>query len=60
VWDAVTGQEKFCLKGHTYWVTSVAFSPDGKRNASGGSELDPKTKKLKGEVKVWEADAGEK
>ena len=38
VWDAATGQETLTLKGHTSLVTSVvtsvAFSPDGKRLAS--------------------------
>ena len=29
VWDAQTGQEALSLKGHTNWVSSVAFSPDG-------------------------------
>ena len=30
-----TGQEKASLTGHTDWVTSVAFSPDGQTLASG-------------------------
>ena len=35
VWDAASGQEVLTLKGHTDAVTSVAFSPDGKRIVSG-------------------------
>ena len=35
VWDAATGLEALSLKGHTSSVSSVAFSPDGKRIVSG-------------------------
>ena len=45
VWDAQTGQEPLTLKGHSDAVTSVSFSPDGKRIVSGS---DDKT------VKVWD------
>ena len=49
VWDAQTGQELVSLKGHTGGVTSVAFSPDGKRVASVCDDA----------VKVWDAQTGE-
>src|SRR5262249_3999545 len=53
VWDVTTGQEVLTLTGHTTPVTSVAFSPDGTRIASGGDgEAKP------GEVKVWDAQSG--
>jgi WD40 repeat protein len=32
VWDAATGQELLTLTGHNGKVSSVAWSPDGKRN----------------------------
>ena len=35
VWDAQTRQETLTLKGHVGHVTSVSFSPDGKRIVSG-------------------------
>jgi WD40 repeat protein len=34
VWDAKSGQEVLTLRGHTGGVTSVCFSPDGKRLVS--------------------------
>ncbi len=35
VWDASSGAVQHTLQGHSGWVTSVAFSPDGKRIVSG-------------------------
>jgi WD40 repeat protein len=35
VWDASRGQDTLTLKGHTAAVSSVTFSPDGKRIVSG-------------------------
>ena len=44
-WDAQTGQETLTLKGHSYGVESVSFSPDGKRIVSGSRDSS---------LKVWD------
>jgi WD40 repeat protein len=49
VWDAQTGQELPFLKGHTDYVNSVVFSPDGKRLAGASGR----------ELKVWDAQTGQ-
>src|SRR5262249_26126134 len=48
--DVTTGEELLKLLGHKTGVLCVAFSPDGKRIASGGDDLT---------VKVWEARTGQ-
>jgi WD40 repeat protein/tRNA A-37 threonylcarbamoyl transferase component Bud32 len=50
VWDAQTGQELLELKGRIHPVSSVAFSPDSQRIASGS---------LDSTVKVWDAQTGQ-
>jgi WD40 repeat protein/serine/threonine protein kinase len=55
VWDARTWTPLFDLKGHTGAVTSVAFSPDGTRVVTGGTDWN-----VPGEVKVWDAQKGGK
>jgi WD40 repeat protein len=51
VWDAVTGKEVLTLTGHRDAVAGVAFSPDGKRLASGSGYGD-------GTVRVWDVANG--
>ena len=38
LWDVQTGAPIAKLKGHTYHVNSIAFSPDGKTLASGSGD----------------------
>ena len=47
VWSIESGEQIACLSAHTYWVTSLCFSPCGKFLASGGED---------GTVYVWDVD----
>ncbi|PPQ86834.1 hypothetical protein CVT25_012554, partial [Psilocybe cyanescens] len=49
-WDALTGDEKLVLNGHTDLVYSVAFSSDGSHIVSGSSDES---------VRVWDALTGD-
>jgi WD40 repeat protein len=50
VWEARTGAEVLSLnKGHTHWVTSAAFSPDGSRILTASQD---------GTAKLWDARTG--
>jgi WD40 repeat protein len=49
VWDAESGALLATLEGHQGRVTSVAWSPDGRRLLSGGDD---------GSLRVWDAESG--
>lgn len=49
LWDVNTGREIRTLIGHTNWVNSVAFSPDGKFLASGSADCT---------IKLWQVHTG--
>jgi hypothetical protein len=49
LWDVASGREVRTLSGHTDWVWSVAFSPDGRLLASGSWDTT---------IKLWEVASG--
>lgn len=49
LWDAITGNHKTRLRGHTKTVSSVVYSPDGKTIASGSTD---------GTLRLWDAITG--
>ena len=51
LWDVGTRQTQKTLRGHTDWVNSVAFSPDGQILAASGSEDDT--------IRLWNVATGE-
>ncbi len=52
VYDTITLQEVDLFTGHTSWVTSIAYSPDGQMLASGGARGD-------NTIRLWDAVTGE-
>ena len=51
LYDAETFQELALLPGRMDWVSSLAFSPDGKILASGGADMDCA-------VRLWDVETG--
>ena len=50
LWDFTTKRQRVTLKGHSSSVLSVAFSPDGKRVATGSSDQI---------VRLWDVATGQ-
>lgn len=49
IWNVSTGQDSLTLRGHTNWIKSVTFSPNGTQIASASWDKS---------VRVWDATIG--
>ncbi|HEV3260118.1 MAG TPA: protein kinase [Gemmataceae bacterium] len=58
LWDAAGGQRVRTLSWNQGWVLSVAFSPDGRRLAGGGSQFDGQGNTLPTAVQIWNVANG--
>jgi WD40 repeat protein len=59
LWDVNTRKVKVSLVGHTSWVTSLAFSPDGSTLASSSGAYDKELNRtVPGEVRLWDVTTG--
>jgi WD40 repeat protein len=57
LWDVRTGRERHALAGHEERILCVAFSPGGKRLASGDAYCD-RMGEYEGRLCIWDAEAG--
>ena len=48
--NQAAGQQRFTLQGHTHWITSVAYSPDGTHTVSASDDMT---------IRVWDATTGQ-
>jgi RNA polymerase sigma factor (sigma-70 family) len=55
LWDVATGKER-TLRGHSFSVTALAFSPDGKTLATATGSWLPDG--APGEIKLWDVPTG--
>jgi WD40 repeat protein/class 3 adenylate cyclase/energy-coupling factor transporter ATP-binding protein EcfA2 len=49
VYDVASGEPRFELRGHRFSVNSIAWSPDGRRIATGGNESS---------ARIWDGQTG--
>ena len=58
IWDVPAGTKILDLEGHTEWVLSVAFSPDGARVVSSAGRLTTSGEAIA--ALVWDASSGQR
>jgi WD40 repeat protein len=58
LWDVATGQVKNTLVGHSGEIGALAFSPDGKILASGGSGRQNQLEEADYTIRLWDTSTG--
>merc|ERR1712196_264785 len=59
IWDAESGQELLILEGYSEYVSSVSFSPDGRRIVSGGCDVFSIGSGGEKTIRIWDAESGQ-
>ncbi len=54
LWDIKTQKPRVILKGRGKGITCLAFSPDGKTLVAASHRTEPGSKKLIGDIQVWD------
>lgn len=59
VYDPATGKEQFCLRGHSDFISCLAFQPDGQALASGSDDRSVRVWDWQGNARLIQPEPGQ-